>query len=256
MTGNTEKNIKKFRKNLRSGKPLIGGWVQISNSNITELLSDAPYDWIAFDMEHGSFSSGDFPDLFRAVELKNKLPLVRLPNKNKDICAQVLDSGAAGIIIPNIKNEHEIDSLIKASYLPPEGTRGVGYSRSNLFVKKFKNYKKQKNKPIIVAMIENMSAIKNLGKILKIKGLDAILIGPYDLSASMNVTGKFNNKKFKLTLNQIKKIAKQHKVPCGIHVIEPKVKLLKKYIREGYRFLPFAADTILLNLAIKNSFKK
>ena len=103
--------------------------------------------------------------------------------------------------------------------------------------------------------IENINSVKRLENILSVKGLDAILIGPYDLSASMGLTGKFNNAKFKATVENIKKISKKYKVPCGIHVIEPNFNLIKKYIKQGYKFLPFSTDTVLLNTAIKNSFK-
>ena len=251
-----KRNIKKFRKDLRQGKALVGGWIQISNSNIAEIMSNANYSWIAFDMEHGSFSIGDLPDLFRSVEINNKLPLVRLPNKNPEICGQALDAGCAGVIIPNIKNETELMLIIRSCYLPPYGSRGVGYSRANLFGKEFKKFNRQNNKPIIVAMIENVNSVRRLEKILSVQGLDAILIGPYDLSASMGITGQFNNLKFQSVINKIKKLTKKFKIPCGIHVIEPNFKTLKKYIKSGYKFLPFSTDTILLNSAIKSSFKK
>jgi len=247
--------INKFRKDLKKGKALVGAWIQISHPNIAEIFSDANYSWVAFDMEHGSFSIGDLPNLFRAVEVNNKLSLVRLPNKNLEICSQALDAGCSGLIIPNIKNEIELNSIIKSCYLPPHGSRGVGYSRANLFGKRFKKYIKKNNKPIIIAMIENINSVKRLENILSVKGLDAILIGPYDLSASMGVTGKFSNAKFKATIENIKKISKKFKVPCGIHVIEPNFNSLKKYIKQGYKFLPFSTDTVLLNTAIKNSFK-
>ena len=248
-----KRNIKKFRKDLKQGKTLIGGWIQISNSNIAEIMSNAHYSWIGFDMEHGSFSIGDLPDLFRSVEINNKLALVRLPNKNLEICSQVLDAGCAGVIIPNIKNEIELNLLKKACYLPPYGSRGVGFSRANLFGK---NINRQNNKPIIIAMIENINSVKHLEKILLVQGLDAILIGPYDLSASMGMTGKFNNSKFKLIIEKIKQLSKKFKVPCGIHVIDPNYKALMKYAKLGYQFLPYSADTVLLSSALKSSFKK
>ena len=245
--------INKFRKDLKKRKALIGGWIQVSNSDIAEIMSSAAYSWIAFDLEHGSFSVGDLPDLFRAVEINKKLALVRLPNKNLEIRNQILDAGCSGIIIPNIKNEIELKSIIKSCYYPPHGTRGVGYSRANLFGRKFN----QKNKkPIVIAMIENLNSVNRLEKILQVKCLDAILIGPYDLSASMGVTGKFNNSKFKLIIKKIKNLSKKFMIPCGIHVTEPNYKILKKYVKEGYQFLPFSTDAKLLNHAIKNSFKK
>jgi len=249
-------NISKFRKNLKSGKTLLGGWMQISNPDLTELVCDIQYSWIAFDMEHGSFSINDLPNLFRSVELNNKLSFVRLPNKRTDICGQVLDAGCSGVIIPNIKNRKELELIIKSCYLPPEGSRGVGYSRSNVYGKRFKEFKKQKEKPIIVAMIENIQSVKKLEEIISVKGLDSILIGPYDLSASMGITGKFNNLKFKKTIQKIKNIAKKFKVPLGIHIVEPNYKNLKKFINSGYQFIPYCTDTVLINSAIKNSFKK
>ena len=248
-----KRNIKKFRKDLKQGKTLIGGWIQISNSNIAEIMSNAHYSWIGFDMEHGSFSIGDLPDLFRSVEINNKLALVRLPNKNLEICSQALDAGCAGVIIPNIKNEIELNLLKKACYLPPHGSRGVGFSRANLFGKKIN---RQNNKPIIIAMIENIDSVKRLEKILLVQGLDAILIGPYDLSASMGMTGKYNNSKFKLIIEKIKQLSKKFKVPCGIHVIDPNYKALMKYAKLGYQFLPYSSDTVLLSSALKSSFKK
>ena len=257
MTPLTVKNIKKFRKDLKLGKVLIGGWMQLSNPNLAEIISDyKEFNWVAVDMEHGSFSTGNLPDIFRAIELKNKLALVRLPNKNTNICSQVLDAGCAGVIIPNIKKVSELIAIRDACYLPPKGTRGVGYSRANLFGKKFSDYKKGKTKPIIIAMIENIISVKNLEQLIQTRGLDAVLIGPYDLSASMNITGKFNHPKFKLAIREIKKLSRKYKIPCGIHVIEPKHNILKKYIKLGYQFLPYSADTILFNTALKKSFNK
>ena len=257
MTPLTVKNIKKFRKDLKLGKVLIGGWMQLSNPNLAEIISDyKEYNWVAVDMEHGSFSTGNLPDIFRAIELKNKLALVRLPNKNTNICSQVLDAGCAGVIIPNIKKVSELIAIRDACYLPPKGTRGVGYSRANLFGKKFSDYKKGKTKPIIIAMIENIISVKNLEQLIQTEGLDAVLIGPYDLSASMNITGKFNHPKFKSAIREIKKLSRRYKIPCGIHIIEPKHNILKKYIKLGYQFLPYSADTILFNTALKKSFNK
>ena len=155
--------------------------------------------------------------------------------------------------IPNIKNEIELNSLKKACYLPPRGSRGVGFSRANLFGKKIN---RQNNKPIIIAMIENINSVKRLEKILLVQGLDAILIGPYDLSASMGMTGKYNNSKFKLIIEKIKQLSKKFKVPCGIHVIDPNYKVLMKYAKLGYQFLPYSSDTVLLSSALKSSFKK
>jgi 2-dehydro-3-deoxyglucarate aldolase len=256
MNKNLEKKLKNLRNKLKNKKPSIGGWLQISNSSLTEIMGEYSYDWLALDMEHGSYSIGDLPNIFRSIELKNKIPLVRLPNKRIEIISQILDAGSAGFIIPNIRTHQELNKIIKSSYLPPLGNRGVGFSRANMFGKNFINFRKSKTRPFIVAMVENLEAIKNLKKIVKTKGLDAILIGPYDLSASMKITGNFNHIKFLNAIKNIKIICKKAKIPFGIHVIEPNFKILKHYINEGFKFLPFSMDTVLINKAIKESFQK
>ena len=100
MIKKTIKNLKLIRKKLKNKKIVTSGWMQLSNTNLTELMCSINFDCITFDLEHGVFSTGDFPDLFRTAELYNKLPLVRLPNKNINICKQALDAGAGGLIIP------------------------------------------------------------------------------------------------------------------------------------------------------------
>jgi 2-dehydro-3-deoxyglucarate aldolase len=253
MQSITIKNIKRFRKNIKIRKPQIGAWMQISDSNIAEIMSSSNYDWVAADMEHGVFSIDKLPDIFRAIELNNKLPLVRLPNKKKEISAQALDAGSGGVIIPNINSAIELENIKQACYFPSKGRRGVGFSRSNLFGKRFKIFK---TRPIIIAMIENAVGVNNLEEILSVDGLDAILIGPYDLSSSMGMTGKFDNAKFKKTINHIKVLAKKKKIACGIHVMEPKNKNLKSFIKSGFLFLPYATDALLLNDSISRSFTK
>ncbi len=192
----------------------------------------------------------------RVAEINKKASLVRLPNKNIEICRQVLDAGVDGIIIPNIKNEVELKKIIKINLLPPKGKRGVGFSRSNKFGKEFKKYINSKAQPLIIAMIEDIEAIKNLRKILQVENLDGILIGPYDLSASMGIPGKFENREFKKNINLIKSECKNYKISYGLHLIDPNYSKLKKLIKEGYNFVPYSTDTFIINNAVKNLFRK
>ena len=132
------KLINKLRLKLKKGKPTIGGWMQICDPNIAEIMSSSKYEWITFDLEHGSYSIDNLTNLVRAVELNKKLKFVRLPNKNLEICAQALDAGCDGLIIPNVKNKEELIKVRDLAYFSPLGKRGVGFSRTNLFGKNFK----------------------------------------------------------------------------------------------------------------------
>ena len=229
--------------------------MQICDPSIAEIMSNANYDWITFDLEHGSYSIKDLINSVRAVELNKKLKLARLPNKNLDISAQVLDAGCDGIIIPNIKNKSELLKIRDSIYYPPAGRRGVGFSRANVFGKNFKRVIKNKIKPILIAMIENTEGIKNLDEILSVQGLDAILVGPYDLSSSLKITGKFNHPLFKKAIKQIIDKTKKKKITLGIHVLQTSIKEIKTQFRKGFKFIPYGTDALLLNKSIINSFK-
>ena len=100
--------ISKFRKKLKKGIPVISSWSQISDPNLLELLVNKKFDCSTLDFEHGIFSIENLPNLLRVLEINKKLSLVRLPNKNVEVCRQVLDTGSDGIIIPNINNEVEL----------------------------------------------------------------------------------------------------------------------------------------------------
>ena len=112
---------------------------------------------------------------------------MRLPNHNTENLGRIFDSGCSGIIIPNITNVNQLKKILKFFFWPPKGSRGVGFSRANLYGKHFNEYRS--NRPLIIAMIENIAAIPNLGEILKLNELDGVLIGPYDLSASIGLPG-------------------------------------------------------------------
>ena len=104
--------INQIRETLRNGKYSIGSWIQIPHSSIAEILGQAGYDWVAVDLEHGSISPHELPDLFRALELGNTLPLARLAQGKLKDCKQALDAGAAGLIIPMIESAKQLKEII------------------------------------------------------------------------------------------------------------------------------------------------
>jgi 2-dehydro-3-deoxyglucarate aldolase len=234
----------------------VGSWMQTSNSSIAEIMGDAGYDWIAIDLEHGSINIEKLIDLNRALLINCTLPLVRIAQNSEKDCKDALETGAAGLIIPKINSQSDIIKAIEYSCWPPKGKRGVGFSRANLFGKYFKDYEKFAQKIMIIAMIESIESINNLDEILGTNGLDGILIGPYDLSASMGITGKFNDDKFKETINLILKKAKNSNIACGIHQVDPNPNSLKSLVDQGFTFIPYAIDTVFLEKFSKNPLSK
>ena len=235
------------RKKLGKDVVSIGTWQQIPHASVSEILGKAGYDWVAVDLEHGSISVKQLPDLFRAIELGETLPLARIAQSHPKDCKQALDAGAAGIIAPMIENAEQLEIIRNACCWPPTGNRGVGFSRANLFGKYFDEYNKNAQAPLLIAQIEHIKAINNLKDIIQVEGIDAIMVGPYDLSASMGITGKFYNAKFKKVIDDMMKICRKHNMPIGYHIVEPNLKKLKECISDGYSFIAYCSDGILLN---------
>ena len=238
--------IADIRKKLNNGGVSIGSWMQIPHPSIAEIMGQSNYDWVAVDMEHGAISVHQLPDLFRALELGNTLPLVRLAHGHSKDCKQALDAGAGGVIVPMIKNADQLRKVRDATRWPPSGNRGVAFSRANLFGKNFNEYIKEAKQPLLIAMIEHIDAINELDDILKVDGLDAILIGPYDLSASMNLTAQFDHPEFSKAIRDIKNKSESANIPCGIHVVSPSVDDLKEKIDDNYRFIAYSIDSVIL----------
>jgi 2-dehydro-3-deoxyglucarate aldolase len=198
-------------------------------------------------MEHGSISINQIPNLFRAIELGNTLPLARIAQPHPKDCKQALDAGAGGIIVPMIENAEQLEIIKEACRWPPEGSRGVGFSRANLFGKYFEEYKIEAQKPLFVVQIENINAVKNLEDILQVNGLDAVMVGPYDLSASLGIVEEFDNKKYITTINEITKLCKKYRVPIGDHIVTPSKEIIKERIRNGFQFIAYSTDGVFLN---------
>lgn len=239
---------KELKRKIRSNQTSIGSWMQISHPTIAEILAKSGFDWVAVDMEHGAFSPSELPNIFRAIELHGSQPFVRLAvGLRKDI-KNALDSGATGIIIPMIESAQQVREILNEIYYPPTGIRGVGFSRGNVFGKDFENYYSSINSSLtIVAQIEHIEAINNLDDILSITEIDALMIGPYDLSASMGIAGQFDHPEFISALKIFKDKCLKAKKTMGYHVVKPEIVQLKTKITEGYNFLAYSLDGTLLS---------
>ena len=244
---NRLEKVRTIRTALQSGSPVIGSWMQIPDSNIAEIMGRAGYQWVAIDMEHGPVAVNQLPDIFRALELGGTLPLARVASPLPINCRQALDQGAAGVVVPMISSAAQLQAIVNECHWPPSGRRGVGFQRANVFGKFFDSYTQEAQESLVVAQIEHIDAVNDLESILKVKGLDAIMVGPYDLSASLGMTGDFENKKYKDVLSKILEVCAEQKVSCGIHVVQPDAKMLKQRISEGYTFIAYGVDTVFLN---------
>jgi 2-dehydro-3-deoxyglucarate aldolase len=201
-------------------------------------------------MEHSAITLDKAQELVRVIGLCGVPVLVRVGEKNPALIKRVMDTGTCGVIVPMVNTKEDAVNAVNAVKYPPMGKRGVGLARAQGYGFKFKEYKDWLAKEsVVIAQIEDIRAVHNLKEILTVSGIDAFIVGPYDLSASLGVPGEFGNKKVKAALKEILRVSRSMRKPAGFHVIMPSEKELLERIRQGYRFLGFSLDTIYLGQA-------
>lgn len=250
--------IHDIRAALAADKATVGTWLQLPSPDVAELMARAGYDWVAVDMEHGSFGRTGLPDIFRAIECGGAAPFARLPAASKTSVKAALEAGAQGLVFPMIETREQLDQAIswavypghddgRAHGAPLRENRGVGYCRANAFGRDFDAYMTRRAPELFfVAQIEHIQAVENLDAILSHPRLDAIMVGPYDLSGSMGLTGQFDHPDFKAALERIHAACKRHRPLMGLHIVQPDPAELQRQIAAGSRFIAYGIDAVFL----------
>ena len=235
----------------------LGSWVSLGHQSVVEIFAKAGLDWIVVDLEHSVITISEAADLIRVIDLCGVAPLVRLTSNNPDQIKRVMDAGAHGIIVPMVKTQAEADKAVAATRYQPKGDRGVGLARAQGYGPTFQEYLKwQESSPIVIVQIEHIEAIRNIESILNVDGVDGLIIGPYDLSASMGIPGQFDNAEFVQAVDQIKKSALKKKCVIGTHIVEPDHDHLKKAVADGFNFIAFSVDVRILENAIRSAINE
>lgn len=241
-------NIQQIREKMQAGVPTIGTWAQLPCPDVACLLAGAGYDWVAVDLEHGAFTRAMLPDMFRAIVAGGSLPFARLAAVTCENIKAALDSGAQGLIFPMVETREQLDEAIAWSLYPDQGgKRGVGFACANQFGKNLSSYMGSTAKDILlVAQIEHKNAIDQLDEILSHPRLDALMVGPYDLSGSLGVTGQMNHPDMLDAMDKIASSAIKNNIPMGQHVVSPDISMLEAAIAQGSKFIAYGIDTVFL----------
>lgn len=236
-----------IKKKLSGGVLTFGTWQMIGNTSISEILCDAGFDWVTIDMEHTGIDVGDALELIRVIDRCGKVPAVRLSVNDFTLIKRVLDSGAKIIIVPMVMDKDDAEKAVSAVYYPPKGTRGVGLARAQGYGFGFEEYKMNfENEAVVVAQIEHIGAVNNLEEILSVEGIDATIIGPYDLSGSLGYPGDFEREDFKNALKKYEEISRKIGKPMGYHMVEPTKENIDELLGKGYQFIALGFDSYFI----------
>jgi 2-keto-3-deoxy-L-rhamnonate aldolase RhmA len=229
---------------LKAGKLQLGAGVsQIRSPEIARMFAAAGFDWAFVDTEHGGFGIETVQDFCRVANLAGLAPIVRVADMQYHLVARALDCGAQGIIFPRVESPELLAQAVRWTRFPPEGVRGYGLGAPQLAYQRhtFTEVIEHMNANILVVLqIETVAAFESREKLLSIPGIDAVLIGPADLSISLGIPGNLDHPLIVETIEAIKDSCLRHGVVPGIHLRS--AALAKFWQQRGMFFLSCGND--------------
>jgi 2-dehydro-3-deoxyglucarate aldolase len=232
---------------LKQKKAVFGSWINMPSLVSVDILARNGYEFLVIDREHTAIGLERMQEMIMVIESFGVIPFVRVSKNDASEIKKTLDAGAYGIIVPMVNSKDDVDALIDAVYYPPQGKRGVGLSRAQGYGMEFDTYKKWYLKNVaLVAQIEHIDAINNLESILSSSLIDATMIGPYDLSASLGRPGDFTAPAVKNALRHYENVSIKMKKPFGYHIVHPNAQRLAQCVKSKYTFIVYGIDEIFL----------
>jgi 4-hydroxy-2-oxoheptanedioate aldolase len=208
----------KLIKAWENSQTTLNGWLAIPEGFSAEIMANTGFDSLTIDMQHGVNDYLKTVEMLRAINTTDTTAMVRVPWLDPSHIMKILDAGVNGIICPMINNKKEAEKLVEYSYYPPFGKRSFGPIRAK-YIFEGDYSKVANNSLLIIAMIETKEALDNLDEILSVEGIDAVYIGPADLSFNLGYTPKFDQEEpFVVeTIKYILKTTKKYNKFAGIH---------------------------------------
>jgi 2-keto-3-deoxy-L-rhamnonate aldolase RhmA len=236
-----------FRQLLKSsgGHPPVGTWVMSASPLVIEAIGCAGFDWGVIDMEHAPLDMMGVVHMLQAVAGTKMLPVVRLPWNDTVVVKRVLDAGAATLMFPMVQTAAEAERAVAATRYAPDGVRGVaGMSRGSRFGTT-PHYLKTANQHVgVIVQLESPEALQRLDAIAAVKGVDALFIGPADLSAAMGHLGEPHHPAVLDLMAQAAQRCKTLGIPVG--TIGETPELVAQYRAAGFDFVAIASDLGLM----------
>ena len=238
-----------FRIRLQRGDPLFGTMITLSSPATAEILAGIGFDWFFVDAEHGPLGTSEVMAILQAVSHRVSC-IVRVPEAAEVPIKKMLDVGADGIIVPQVNTAEQAENVVRWARYAPQGARGVGLARAHGYGASFSEYVRQANDQVaVIVQAEHKTAAENIDQIVAVEGVDAIQLGPYDLSASMGKIGQINDAEVVAAIDRIYAASKNAKLPVGCFGVTAEA--VRADIARGSTLICAGTDTLMLGESAK-----
>lgn len=236
-----------FRQRLQSGERLLGTIASIPSVVSAEILAKIGFDWLFIDAEHGALSNDSMLQMVSVIG-NQTATLVRTPAPEETPIKQALDLGVTGIIAPQVNSADQAARVVQYARYSPQGARGVGVGRAQGYGMAFQEYvQRAQTETTVVIQAEHYLAVENIEQTVQVEGIDAVLIGPYDLSASLGKMGQLDDPEVTGAISQVTETCQKHGIPLGIFGLSADA--VAPYVARGYQLIVAGVDTLLLGQA-------
>lgn len=229
---------------LKAGRPQVGTWLSLGSVPATRMLARVGFPWLTVDLEHSPIDWSEAAVLFGVIADAGCVPLARVPCGSHDHIKRVLDAGAMGIVVPMVNTVEEAKAAIAAAKYPPVGNRSVGGALHaiNFGASAGDYYKRANDEILVVLQTESPEGVDNAEAIYSLPGVDAIFVGPNDLTAQMRGPDGVDPspEQLEAMLQRILSIGKRVGTPVGLHV--QSTEAVNRRIAEGWQFLAIASE--------------
>lgn len=232
--------MSKLKSRWAAGEVTLGAWCMIPGALTAEALGGCGFDWVLVDMQHGCMDYETALAMIRAIDLTGAIPVVRVPWNDPGIIGRVLDAGALGVIIPMIQTPDDARRAVEACRYPPAGRRSFGPVRVGL--RDGPTYFATANdRVLVIPMIETVEALASVDEIAAVPGVDALFVGPFDLSIALGLPPGDNDGKpaFDDAIARIARAAAGAGVATAV-LSNPAVAPLR--IRQGFQMISVTTD--------------
>ncbi|MDF1514475.1 MAG: aldolase/citrate lyase family protein [Anaerolineae bacterium] len=237
-----------FRQALLQRKVTLGTWLQINNGTSAEILANAGYEWIAIDIEHTDIDITTLTDLLRAMHGRGAAPIARVATNGLLDIRRALDAGAAGVLIPFVNTAEQARFAVQAAKYPPDGVRGYSFCRANNWGVDFtKDVQTANEDTAVIVMIESRHGVENIDDILAVDGVDAVFIGPYDLSGSYGIPGQTQEPVVRDACRRVIEACEKAGKSVGLLLVRPTESAVKQVVDDGYNLLCLGLDTVFID---------
>jgi 2-keto-3-deoxy-L-rhamnonate aldolase RhmA len=234
-----------FKRRLRAGETVFGAWLSIADPAVAEIMATADFDYILIDTEHAPWSLNALQMALITFKGESTVPIVRVPWNDPVHIKQALDLGADGILAPMVRTVEEAQALVRACRYPPDGIRGFGPRRASGYQRSIDEYVATANDSIIVIpQIEDLRTVDVVGSIIGL-GVDALCIGPNDLSGSAGLLRQHDHPIVRGALERILTTASSHGIAVCTGITLPADKQ-RTWIDLGARMVLVTSDVELL----------